>query len=268
MTETDETTVPDYMSVRGLFDTCLVLGAGNGIGRQCAHAFAQAGFHVICVDVVAERAERVAEEVRGTAVTADLTDPAEFVRLVESLEPNLSDIGPVVDVVGIAYFARLADSTDDLWRQQTGVVIDHARYVLRDLAPRLSVGATVTFVSSAVGLGGGQEFGLYAAAKAAVISLVKTAAVELGPTGIRINSVAPGVVGTPRMLDLLGPERTTRFEQNSPLGRLASPSDIARSALFLGTQASDHVNGHVLVVDGGIDGRFPYPPFTEPLAKS
>ena len=91
------------------------------------------------------------------------------------------------------------------------------------------------------------------------MSLVRTGAVEFGPMGIRVNAVAPGVVWTPRVSGYLGDEGRERNNENSPLRRVALPQDIASGLLFMASDLAAYVNGHTLVVDGGVGAKFPYP---------
>jgi NAD(P)-dependent dehydrogenase (short-subunit alcohol dehydrogenase family) len=114
-------------------------------------------------------------------------------------------------------------------------------------------------VASVSGITSAPLHAAYGAAKAGLMSLVRTGAVELGPAGIRVNAVAPGVVWTPRIAAYLGEEGRQRNARNSPLPRVALPSDIAAALLFLSSDMSGYVNGHTLVVDGGVGAKFPYP---------
>jgi NAD(P)-dependent dehydrogenase (short-subunit alcohol dehydrogenase family) len=91
------------------------------------------------------------------------------------------------------------------------------------------------------------------------MALVRSGAVELGPLGVRVNAVAPGVVWTPRVSAYLGDEGRARNEANAPLRRVAQPSDIAAAILFLASDLAGYVNGQTLVVDGGVSAKFPYP---------
>ena len=91
------------------------------------------------------------------------------------------------------------------------------------------------------------------------MSLVRSGAVELGPLGIRVNAVAPGVVWTPRVSGFLGEEGRARNSANAPLGRVALPEDIASGLLFMASDLAGYVTGHTLVVDGGVGVKFPYP---------
>ena len=99
----------------------------------------------------------------------------------------------------------------------------------------------------------------YGAAKAALVSLVRSAAVEFGPLQIRVNAVAPGIIWTPRFAEILGDEGRRANDENTPLGRIAQPPEIASAILFLASRMSGHITGQVVVVDGGVKAKFPYP---------
>ncbi|MGO1561570.1 3-oxoacyl-[acyl-carrier protein] reductase [Actinomycetales bacterium JB111] len=255
--------VPDYTELLTAPGTvALVVGAGQGIGRQAAHALAQSGAHVCCVDTDTTRAERIAEEVGGTPYVADATDEEQVVRLVEQVLTDHGRLDTVVDIVGMARFRSLADASNEDWQWQFAVVLDHVRHLIKHTADPLAThGGSITVVSSIAALSGAQGNGPYAAAKAAVVSLVRTAAVELAPRGVRVNTVAPDVVLTPRMEQILDPERRAAFVANSPLGRLAVPSDVAAAILFLSSRLASYVTGQVVVLDGGVGARLQYPDF-------
>jgi len=119
-------------------------------------------------------------------------------------------------------------------------------------------GGTLTFVASVSGLTGAPEHAAYGAAKAGLMSLVRSGAVELGPYGIRVNAVAPGVVWTPRVSGYLGEAGRKHNSENAPLRRVALPADIASALLFLSSDLAGYVNGQVLTVDGGVSAKFPY----------
>ena len=115
------------------------------------------------------------------------------------------------------------------------------------------------FVASASGITSDPLHAAYGAAKAGLMALVKSAAVELGPSGIRVNAVAPGVVWTPRVSVFLGEEERERYSAHAPLRRTAMPSDIASGILFLMSDLAGYITGQTLVVDGGVSARSPYP---------
>jgi len=119
-------------------------------------------------------------------------------------------------------------------------------------------GGVMTFVASVSGLTSAPKHAPYGAAKAGLMSWVRTLAVELGPKGIRANAVAPGFVWTPRISKLISDEGRKASEQNVPLRRVALPADIASAILFLSSDLSAYVNGVTLVVDGGVEAKFGY----------
>jgi NAD(P)-dependent dehydrogenase (short-subunit alcohol dehydrogenase family) len=140
------------------------------------------------------------------------------------------------------------------------MVLRHA-YLAAQLAGRAMVdrGGAMVFVASVSGLTSAPRHAAYGAAKAGLMSLVRTVAVELGPRGVRANAVAPGAVWTPRVAALLGEEGKARAAANAPLRRVAEPADVASAILFLVSDLSTYVTGQTLVVDGGVSAKFPYP---------
>jgi NAD(P)-dependent dehydrogenase (short-subunit alcohol dehydrogenase family) len=120
-------------------------------------------------------------------------------------------------------------------------------------------GGVMVFVASVSGMSSAPRHAAYGAAKAGLIALVKSGAVELGPSGVRVNAVAPGVVWTPRVSAFLGEEGRQRNAENAPLRRVAQPADIAAALLYLASDLAGYVSGQTLVVDGGVGAKFPYP---------
>jgi NAD(P)-dependent dehydrogenase (short-subunit alcohol dehydrogenase family) len=120
-------------------------------------------------------------------------------------------------------------------------------------------GGSMVFVASVSGLQSAPMHSAYGVAKAGLMSLVRSAAVELGPRNIRVNAVAPGVVWTPRVSGYLGEEGRQKNAENAPLRRVALPADIASAILFLTSDLSSYVTGQTLVVDGGVTAKFGWP---------
>jgi NAD(P)-dependent dehydrogenase (short-subunit alcohol dehydrogenase family) len=262
MTSTDDTAVPDYTDALHLHGRrFLVIGAGQGIGRQTSHALAQLGARVACADVDPDRAADVATEVDGHAMVGDVTRRPDVERIVNDAAHLLGGLDGIVDIVGMAHFASLLDLTDDEWDWHFDVVLRHA-YLALQIGGRALVaagGGVMAFVASASGITSAPRHAAYGAAKAALMSLVRTGAVELGPSGVRVNAVAPGVVWTPRISVQLGDKGRARNEANAPLRRVALPADIAGALLFLCSDLAAYVSGQVIVVDGGVGAKFPYP---------
>ncbi|PHV64888.1 SDR family NAD(P)-dependent oxidoreductase [Williamsia muralis] len=255
--ERDANVVPDFSRMLRLDETVqVVLGAGLGIGRQTAHALSSVGARVVCVDVDADRAKTVAAEVDGIPWAGDLTSRDDVADLFRFVADECGRLDGVVDIVGGARYKAMIELTDDDWTFHHNVVLRHAYLTLQYAAEywRASgTGGTVTFVASVAGLTSAPMTAAYGAHKAALMSLVRTAAVELGPEGIRVNAVAPGVVRTPRAQ--ANPKWTDDLLESNiektPLRRLAVPADVAAGALFFSTPMSGHVTGQTLIVDGG-----------------
>jgi NAD(P)-dependent dehydrogenase (short-subunit alcohol dehydrogenase family) len=240
----------------------IVLGAGNGIGRQTAHALASVGARLVCVDRDGDLAHDVADEVGGTPWVGDATRRAEMERLFSEGPAVLGGLDGIVDIIGMSHYASLLDVDDEEWAWHQDMCIRHVFLALQ-LGGRVlrdGVGGTMAFVASVSGLTSAPNHAPYGAAKAGLIALVRSAAEELGPLGIRANCVAPGVVWTPRIASLLGDAGRERNAANAPLRRVALPADIAAALLFLSCDMSSYMNGQVLVVDGGVGVKFPYPP--------
>jgi NAD(P)-dependent dehydrogenase (short-subunit alcohol dehydrogenase family) len=267
MTRSDDTEVPDYpamlrMDGRGV----VVIGAGQGIGRQTSHALAQAGAKVCCVDLDPDLAHDIAEEVDGVAWVGNAIVRADAERLFAEAPAALADLGAprldgIVDIVGMAQYRGLLELDDELWNWHHDIVLRHAYLAVSvgGRALRDAGGGVMVFVASASGLTAAPRHAAYGAAKAGLIGLVRSAAVELGPVGIRVNAVAPGIVWTPRVSGYLGDKGKAVNAANSPLDRVALPQDIAAAIVFLASDLSAYVNGQVLSVDGGVGVKFPYP---------
>lgn len=239
----------------------VVIGAGQGIGRQASHALASVGARLVCVDKVPDLAAEVAAEVGGTPLVGDASEREDVERLLGETQKHLGKIDGLVDIVGMARYGDLVNLTDEEWDWHFDVVLRHA-FLAMQLGGRAmasSGGGTMVFVASVSGITSAPRHSAYGAAKAGLMSLVRTGAVELGPSGVRVNAVAPGVVWTPRVSAALGEQGRSRNEENTPLRRVALPADIAACILFLSSDMAGYVSGHTLVVDGGVGAKFPYP---------
>jgi NAD(P)-dependent dehydrogenase (short-subunit alcohol dehydrogenase family) len=261
VSRTDSTPVPDYPALlrlngRGI----IVVGAGQGIGRQAAHAVSALGARAVCVDRDASLAEDVAKEVSGLAVRADVTDRAGMERVVWRAVEELGRLDGLIDIVGMATYMSLLELDDGTWNSQFDICLRHAFLAVQiaGRAMRETGGGSMAFVASISGLAGAPNHAAYGAAKAGLMSLVRSAAVELGPSGIRVNAVAPGGTLTPRVSAALTPARRTEHEALLPTGRLNEPADIASALLFLVSDLSANLTGQTLVVDGGVTSRYAF----------
>lgn len=248
---------PSRLDGRGI----VVLGAGQGIGRQTCHALAQAGARVLCVDRDAELAAAVAAEVSGEAIAADVTSRAD----VEAVFAKATDLfgerlAGLADIVGIADIRKLADMDDAGWNRNFDMVLRHAYLAIQIGARALTNGGSMVFVSSMSGTLSVENQASYGVAKAALNHLVHCAAHELGPRNIRVNAVSPGFVRTPRLLAALDETFWTGLNAHVPLRRVAQPSDIAKAILFLASDMSTCITGAVVPIDGGMSLVAALPP--------
>jgi NAD(P)-dependent dehydrogenase (short-subunit alcohol dehydrogenase family) len=262
VTRSDDTDVPDYPGKLRLDGRrFVVIGAGQGIGRQATHALASVGARTFCVDLDHDLANDVAREVDGVAWSGDATKRDDAESMFASAQAAFGDIDGVVDIIGMAQYADLLEITDELWNWHFDIVLRHA-YLAMQLGGRLmsrSGGGTMVFVASVSGIASAPRHAAYGAAKAGLMALVRSGAVELGRSNIRVNAVAPGVVWTPRVSAYLGDEGRARNTENAPLHRVALPADIASAILFFASDLASYVTGQTLVVDGGVGVKFPYP---------
>jgi len=256
VTSSDDSPVPDYLSMLRLDGRrFIVIGAGNGIGRQASHALAMAGARLCCVDIEAELAREIAEEVGGSAAVGDMRTRTDAERVFAQAGRDLGGLDGVVGIIGTSHWAPIVELDDAGWDAQHDLVIRYAFLAIQLGARAMAdTGGSMVFVASLSGLFAAPNHAAYGAAKAGMMALVRSAAEELGP-GVRVNAVAPGAVSTPRWRALASdPSRRSVI----PLRKLAQPSDIAASILFLSSDLAGHITGQTIVVDGGTGIRSPF----------
>ncbi len=238
----------------------LLIGAG-GIGREAALALAAHGAHVRCADKDPATAKATAAEVDGDALELDITDAGAVTRAADELGP----VDVLVLTAATNVRKRLLDYTAEEFDRVVGLNLKATFTILqafgRHMVARRS-GSIVLFSSvRAQVVEPGQS--VYAATKAGVIQLVKTAAAEFGEAGVRINAIAPGVVETPLTQQIKAdPGWYEAYAAKSALGRWSQPSELAGAVVFLASDAAGYVTGSTVMVDGGwtaVDGRFTPP---------
>lgn len=247
----------------------VILGAGGGgIGTATCEAFAAAGAKLLCVDRDQEQADEIAAATAGIAHVANITDRAEMERLFSRAEELFGEsFSGVVDIVGMARTGKIVDWSDEAVEQQFDIVFRHALLTAQIAGPILgrNGGGTLAFVSSMSGVRMTTNQAIYGMAKAALDHMVRCAAVEFGPLGVRVNGVAPGFVKTPRLLDALPQAVWDGVAGVNPLRRCATPQDIARTLLFLSSSLSDYVTGNIIRLDGGYGNGWTLPGLDIPL---
>ena len=262
MTSADDSPIPSYPDLIRLDGRAfVVVGAGQGIGRQATHALASCGARLFCIDNQEALAKEIAEEVGGIPWSADARDRDDARAAVEEARRQLGRIDGLVDIVGMAKYVDALATSDEDWEWSFGMVLRHA-FLFSQLAGQVMVeqrSGVMVFVASVSGLTGAPRHAAYGAAKAGLVSWVKSLAVELGPAGVRVNAIAPGVVLTPRVSGYLDDRGRELQRDNAPLRRIAEPADIASGILYLASDLSSYVSGQTLVVDGGVSAKFPYP---------
>ncbi|QBE48398.1 SDR family NAD(P)-dependent oxidoreductase [Leucobacter triazinivorans] len=246
--------------------TAVVIGAGSGIGREAAHALAAQGAHVVVADYSRESAEATAAQISELGGVAEayelnvLDDDA-----VEAAAERFGTAAALVFTAATNVRKRMDDYTLDEFDRVVNLNLRASFQLIRRFGARFAAnggGSIIGFASiRAQVVEPGQ--GVYAATKAGLVQLAKTAAAEYGPQGVRVNVVAPGVVETPLTAQIkANDEWYGAYAQKAALGRWARPDELAGAVVYLASDASSFVTGSTLTVDGGwtaIDGRFTPP---------
>jgi len=230
--------------------TALVTGGSRGIGSSVALALGRAGASVIVgYRTGREEAEAVAAQIGARVIQADVSDPESARALVEAA--GAVDI--LVNNAGLTRDGLLARMPDDDWHTVIETNLSSVFYTCRAVArPMMKKRAgSIVNISSVVGVHGNAGQTNYAASKAGIIGFTKSLARELGSRNVRANVVAPGYVRT-RLTEVLPEEAKQAMLQQTPLGRLGDPNDIAGAVRFLCSDEASFITGEVLLVDGGL----------------
>ena len=236
----------------------LVTGSSRGIGRAIAAHLARSGWSV-CINYIQRRdcaenlaAQLRAEDCRVMVCQADVADKDAVDAMVRRIEAELGPISLLVNNAGIAGQELFQDITPQMWRRYFAVNIDGAYHTTQAVLPHMlhEHSGCIINISSIWGLRGSSCESAYSATKHALVGLSRSLAAELAPSGIRVNCVAPGVIRTD-MLNMLSDEYLPQLEQETPLGRLGTPEDIAYAVAFLADERASFITGQVLTADGG-----------------
>jgi NAD(P)-dependent dehydrogenase (short-subunit alcohol dehydrogenase family) len=232
--------------------TAVVTGAAQGIGRAiCERLLEEGAAGVVTVDVQ----EHEVDPRRCLAVVGDVSAPETADRAVAACVSSFGRVDLMAAHAGIAEPRPLLETDDELWRRHMAVNVDGVFYCVRAAARAMVAagsGGAIVGTASINAWHVEETMAAYNVSKAAVHALVRSAAIDLGRHGIRVNAVAPGVVDTAiARLVVHNPELAPAYLRTIPLGRFGRPRDIADAVLFLGSEDSAYVTGQMLVIDGG-----------------
>lgn len=234
--------------------TVLITGASGGIGQATARKFAQEGYRVAIHYYKGERAAlQLAEELGGIPLQADLRESAQVDAMVTSLLSQVESIDVLVCTAGIAKQQLCTHVTDGDWRGLFATNVDGTFFPIRGILPHMinrKSGCIITLASMWGEVGGSCEVA-YSTTKGAILAMTKALAKEVGPSGIRVNCVSPGVIDTP-MNGNLSPEDVALLKEETPLGIIGTPDDVADCIHFLASAQCKFVTGQVFSPNGGL----------------
>ncbi len=237
----------------------VITGASGGIGKALGTAFAKAGYKTaLCCHSHPEEAAELAQQLRDEGLEAepfwaDLTDAEQVEEMIGNIEDTFGEIDVLVNNAGVASQMLFTDVSveeyDRIMDTNVKGTFLCSKEVLSSMIYRKS--GNIINISSMWGQVGGSCEVIYSASKAAVIGMTKALAKEVGPSNIRVNCIAPGVIDTP-MNTMHGEETMKELAEETPLGRIGTPEDVASSALFLASEQASFITGQVLGVNGGM----------------
>ena len=242
----------------------MVTGAARGVGAAITEAFAREGAAVVAVDVSGEPLEAMSAKAREsggrvTALTADVSTRKNNESAVEQAVSRYGGLDCFVANAAIQRFGKLADTASEVWDEVQGVNLKGPYLGCQAAIPELirRGGGSLILIASVLGIVGDENMAAYGAAKGGLRALCRSAAVAYGPHRIRCNTICPGDVRTALFEEYIqraaDPEAELgRLSAVYPLGRLATPSDVANAAVFLASDDASYVTGTDLLVDGGL----------------
>lgn len=233
--------------------TVLITGGSRGIGRAMVELFSKEGYSVAFTYKNSENeAKSLAEATGALAIRADSASEEDVLRAVKLAEEHLGGIGCLINNAGVSSFSLFTDLTLEDWNRFISVNLTgaflYSKAVITGMVHRKS--GSIINISSMWGIVGSSCEVHYSTTKAALIGMTKALAKELGPSGIRVNAIAPGVIATD-MNRALGEEDIAVLKDETPLMKIGSPLDVAKAALFLAGDGADFITGEVMNISGG-----------------
>lgn len=243
----------------------VITGAGAGIGRACALAFAEAGARVAAADVTKDSGYETVKLIEGHGgqamfIEADVADGDSVRDLIDATVKKFGGLDYAVNNAGIeGQSADTAECSEENWDRVIAVNLKGVWNCMRHEIPRMLErgGGAIVNMASVAGLVGFAGLPAYCASKGGVIQLTKTAALEYATRGIRVNAICPGVIHTAMVERIIGgdPEKEKAFTALEPVGRMGRPEEIARTTLWLCSDDASFITGHPLAADGGFVAR-------------
>jgi len=247
----------------------VVTGSAMGIGQGIAFRLGAAGAGVIVADIAMKEARDTVKEIKARggkakAIRADVRRAADAEKAIQAVIDTFGSIDILVNVAGIELGAKFMDSTEELLNDMFNInvkgVVLFSQVAAREMI-KAGHGGKIINIASVAGLSPARGQSIYSASKAAVVSLTKSMANELGPYNIMVNAIAPGGIATPggmaiadsmqKSLEMTSEEIMLSYLQRVPLARIGEADDIAKVVLFLASTASDFMTGAIVVADGG-----------------
>lgn len=232
----------------------VITGGTTGIGFATAKAFIDAGANVWITGRNAENLQQAQSQINSPKLKTVVSNTSDLAGIA-SLEKAIADSGSKIDVLylnaGIAVFAPIDQATEADFDAQFGTNVKGPYFTLQQLLPQLADGSSVLFTSSIVASTAGLGGSIYSATKGALNKIAQIAANELAPRKIRVNIVSPGPIATPGLEKAAPAEVQAQLKVSTALQRLGEPGEIAKTILFLASDAASFITGTELVVDGG-----------------
>ena len=231
-----------------------ITGGARGIGAAMVRAFSAAGYSVSFTYLSShDRAAALARETGALALCADGCDEGAVAAAVRTATDKNGPVYALLNCAGISSFQLFQDVSTELWEQTVNTNLRAAFFYIRALLPEMiaAKSGVILNISSVWGMVGASCEVLYSTTKAALIGMTKALAKELGPSGVRVNCVAPGVIGTD-MNGHLSERDREQLAEDTALCRLGKPEEVAQAIAFLASEDAAFITGQVLEVDGGI----------------